>query len=59
MSGSYLIGGLGMYICNDFYNYYWMSWDLVIPIALHVSREGTLCRMRICGVCLGSLLAAW
>ena len=52
-----------MYICNDFYNYYWMSWDLVynsyIPIALHVSREGTLCRMRTCGVCLGSLLAAW
>ena len=48
-----------MSICNGFYNYYWMSWDLVIPIALHVSREGSLCRMRICGVCLGSLLAAW
>ena len=40
------MGVLGMYICNGFCNYYWVSWD-------------TVTRLRICAVWLVSLLAEW
>ena len=32
---------------------------MVIPVALHVSREGTPSGMHIYGVCLESLLVTW